>query len=24
MLLNKTTPTPGAEYYYGYYGSYGK
>ena len=24
MLLNKTTPTPGADYYYGYYGSYGK
>lgn len=23
MLLNKTTPTPGADYYYGYYGSYG-
>jgi len=24
MLLNKTTPTPGADYYYGHYGSYGK
>jgi receptor protein-tyrosine kinase len=24
MLLNKATPTPGADYYYGYYGSYGK
>jgi receptor protein-tyrosine kinase len=24
MLLNKTTPTPGADYYYGYYGSYGR
>lgn len=24
MLLNKTTPTPGTDYYYGYYGSYGK
>lgn len=24
MLLNKSTPTPGADYYYGYYGSYGK
>lgn len=24
MLLNKTTPTPGADYYYGYYGSSGK
>jgi receptor protein-tyrosine kinase len=24
MLLNKTTPTPGADYYYGYYGSYRK
>lgn len=24
MLLNKTTATPGADYYYGYYGSYGK
>ena len=23
MLLNKSTPTPGADYYYGYYGSYG-
>lgn len=24
MLLNKATPAPGADYYYGYYGSYGK
>lgn len=24
MLLNKATPTPGSDYYYGYYGSYGK
>lgn len=24
MLLNKATPTPGADYYYGYYGGYGK
>lgn len=24
MLLNKTTPSPGTDYYYGYYGSYGK
>lgn len=24
MLLNKATPTPGADYYYGYYGSYGR
>jgi len=24
MLLNKATPTPGTDYYYGYYGSYGK
>lgn len=24
VLLNKATPTPGADYYYGYYGSYGK
>jgi receptor protein-tyrosine kinase len=24
MLLNKATPSPGADYYYGYYGSYGK
>jgi protein-tyrosine kinase len=24
MLLNKTTPAPGTDYYYGYYGSYGK
>lgn len=23
MLLNKSTPTPGADYYYGYYGGYG-
>jgi receptor protein-tyrosine kinase len=23
-LLNKATPTPGADHYYGYYGSYGK
>lgn len=24
MLLNKSTPTPGSDYYYGYYGNYGK
>ncbi len=24
LLLNKATPTPGSDYYYGYYGSYGK
>jgi len=24
MLLNKTTPTPGTDYYYSYYGSYGR
>ncbi len=24
LLLNKATPMPGSDYYYGYYGSYGK
>jgi protein-tyrosine kinase len=24
MLLNKSSPAPGTDYYYGYYGSYGK